>query len=725
MTQNHRATDMADAKPKPESKDRIPFDPIAVLISVRKRLVVLGIWICISIACGLGAGVYFGDRSWDSYCVLLYQPPSVELSGRVYESPVVQTQLNLVKLRPNLEETRALLALSIELSSLASSCDVTNPRDTQMLIVKCEWGDAATSAAVANTLSKAFVDAQTRSRNQELSDALEYLVGRKQMLANKLSKMKESAKQSQSKESVDLDREIDSYQTKLDALDIMYEKSLSDREAFALKVERVAALIEEIKVKIASEDEEAAAMEGLSNLNIRVERIRESIMDYRRTEINQARLDQAAQKLEQHKRLYEQNAVSKSEYQESLADYEIAKSQAVDSEQIKLWKDELNMLYAKIRPSDKKNAASAPVLRDLQLRAFNLELEFDGVNETIAKSKSTRDRMSKEMEALLESRMFANDYQWQAESWQEEIAEIDRSVAIAESLISAEMSDFQVVSPAAVSPQPTKSNRRLLAVGIAGFLCCLGLFVVLSLELVQNRVRTVNEVMIVVDEPVIGVLLNDPTGRTETEPIPANLEQVRSIANSLLQARENQCVLITGCNHRDGSSTVAAQVACCLARQQRNVAIIDGDQRSPVSGLSEIFSLDPNQSGLSELLNNGDGKTADFVQPVEQQPASILTRGYGNFAPEMFGSARMSEIVEDLKQANEYVLVDGPPLCGYSDAEFLTAHIDSILLVVRSASCSRSDLKRALERIRKTGKRLVGVVLNDVDPIWLWTPALK
>ncbi len=725
MTQNLKAEDTADAQPGSKGKETIPFDPVAVLIGVRKRLVILAIWICISIVGGVAAGVYLGERSWESYCVLLYQPPSVELSGRVYESPVVQTQLNLVKLRPNLEETRAILALPIELNTLASSVDVTNPRDTQMLVVKCEWNDATTSAAVANTLAKVFADSQIRARNQELSDALSYLVDRKQVLSNKLLKMKEVARKSNAKTGLDLDREIDSYQTKLDALDVMYEKSLSDREAFALKVERVAALIEEIKQRIASEEEEAAAMEGLSNLNIRVERIRESILDYRRKEINQARLDRATRDFEQHQLLYEKNAVSVAEYQDSLAEFEIAKSQAVDSEQIKEWKDELNLLYAKIRPNNKKDSASAPVLRDLQLRAFNLELELDGVNETIAKSKSTRDRMVMEMAALSESRKFANDYQWQAESWQEEISEIDRSVAIAESLISAKMSDFQVVSPAAVSPQPASSNRRILAVGIAGMLCFLGLVITLLVELLQNRVRTVNEVMIYVDEPVIGVLLRDPSGLKEFEPNPSNLEQVRSITNSLLQASESRNVLITGCNHRDGSSTVAAQVACCLARQQRQVAIVDGDQRSPVSGLSEIFSVDPNQSGLSELLNRDDAKTKDFVKPIELPTASILTRGFGNFAPEMFGSARMSEIFAEIKQNNEYILVDGPPLCGYADAEFLTAQIDSILLVVRSASCSRADLKIAMERIQKTGKRLLGVVLNDVDPVWLWKPAWK
>ena len=78
-----------------------------------------------------------------------------------------------------------------------------------------------------------------------------------------------------------------------------------------------------------------------------------------------------------------------------------------------------------------------------------------------------------------------------------------------------------------------------------------------------------------------------------------------------------------------------------------------------------------------------------------------------------------TSIVEDLRQSNDYVLVDGPPLCDYSDAEFLAEHVDSVVLVVRSSHCSRSDLKSAAGRIRECRKRLIGVVLNDIDPIYL------
>ena len=327
---------MNDQKPNKnlnETLDKLPFDPMAVLIGVRKRLLWMVVWIAISLAIGITVAVFMGQRTWDSFCVLLYQPPTVELSGRVYEPPVVQTQLNLVKLRPNLEETRAKLQLPVSLNSLAAACDITHPRDTQMLIVKCEWDDPTQSATIANTLATVFITAQTGVRNDELTDSLQYLVNRRQMLNKKISEFK-NRKTTPIKDKEDLRREITSYQSRLDAMDVIYQKAMSDRKALKMKVDHVADQIENVKIKIANEEEESAAMEGLSNLNIRVERVRESIADQRRSQINTVALEQAAQKLKRFKKLYENNSVSKEEYDTAVYEHKMALSRATDSADI-------------------------------------------------------------------------------------------------------------------------------------------------------------------------------------------------------------------------------------------------------------------------------------------------------------------------------------------------------------------------------------------------------
>ena len=163
-----------------------------------------------------------------------------------------------------------------------------------------------------------------------------------------------------------------------------------------------------------------------------------------------------------------------------VSQFEKLQAQAVDSEQIKAWKEELQQLYNKIRPSNKKDTASAPILRDLMLRSFNLQLEFDGIQEHIAKTKDSRDEIAKNLDALLASRNTGGAERWQVQAWRDELSEVERSMAIVQSLQKSNVSDFQIVSPAEASPNPTKSNRRLIAMGVAGMLSITGLGLVLA-----------------------------------------------------------------------------------------------------------------------------------------------------------------------------------------------------------------------------------------------------
>ena len=698
--------------------ENLPFDPLAILIGLRQRIGWILCWVLLSLAVGITVAFVMGKRSWESYCVLLYQPPTVELSGRIYEPPVVQTQLNLVKLRPNLEATRSKLQLPVSLNLLAAACDITNPRDTQMLIVKCDWDEPTQSATIANTLASVFIESQTKVRNDKLKDALANLVNRRQVLDNKIRDY-QSHQDDSVKDEDDLYREITSYQSRLDAIDLMYEKALSDRKALQLKVDRVAAQIDEVKTKIASEEKESAAMEGLSNLNIRIERVREAIADQRRAQVNEVAFEHAERKWKRYKSLYDQNSVSKEEYDSALAEYQMVQSQAKDSDEIKIWKQELDSLYSRVRPSNKKDTASAPILRDLLVHEFDLDLELKGIQEVIARTEESRSRKLNELEKLLDARRSHKARGWQIDAWQDELGEIEKADAIVSSLVNTEASDFQIVSPAAVSPFPSSSNRRLIAVGITGGLSVIGVAFFLALELLQSRVRTAKELSKFVDQPVIGVLVRESDGAAKEADSSMNMEQMRSISNAIVQQEGNSCVLVAGCRQNDGSSSVTRQIARCLGRQNRKVTIVTGHCRTTPSSNHAGDDIPTSRAGLSELLSNLDLNPRQLLSQLDQTNVSILPAGRTPFHPELLGSSRMGEIMASLRDRNEIVLIDGPPLCDYCDAEFLANHVDAVLLVVNSAKCKRSDLNQAIHRIGKIGKRLVGSVLNQGDPRWV------
>lgn len=708
---------MSAAPETSSKKESLPFDPITVLLGLRRKLKWIALILVVAIAVGVGAGVLLGRRSWDSYCVMLYQPPSVELSGRVYEAPAVQTQLNLVKLRSNLDATRERLRLGVTLETLASACDISNPRDTQLLIVKGTADSASQSAAIANTLAEVFIDNQRRVRDGELSEALNYLEGRRRDLMKKLEQVQKHTGVA-AKEPGDLDREIRSFQTKLDALDVIYEKALAERQSLEMQVGRVSDIMEETKQKIADEQSEAAAVQGLSNLNIRVERIREAIMDARSEQTNDITLAQWKERLDYDKRLLDQGYLSQAVYNHEQAQYEKLKAQAVDSEQIATWKQELEELYAKIRPANKKETASAPILRDLMMRAFNLELAFKGNQELIVKTKQSRDSTASELEQLLQSRSGSGAQQWQVQSWRDELADVDRSIAMVQSLREAGAADFQIVSPAVASPLPNKSTRRLLAIGAAGFFGMLGFAAVVATELGQTRIRTRGELANLLADPVVAVIA-DTGSVTESSWSAANHEQIRSATRALLQNGQGNRILMLGCHRGDGCSTITKQIAGCLARQRKRVTIVEADLRGESRSDDEFESEPAPTPGLAELLDQVALPVQDAMLPTDNANLSVVCPGRSSCDPDLLGSQRMGIVVSELTARSDYLIIDGPPVSESTDADYLAVHADAIVLVVRSGECSRFDLKRLVDRLRNSGTPLLGIILNQVDPLYV------
>jgi len=61
-------------------------------------------------------------------------------------------------------------------------------------------------------------------------------------------------------------------------------------------------------------------------------------------------------------------------------------------------------------------------------------------------------------------------------------------------------------------------------------------------------------------------------------------------------------------------------------------------------------------------------------------------------------------------------VIDGPAVLATADAAPLAAAADAAVLVVRGHRTERPVVRRALARLRAVHARVIGVVLNGVDP---------
>lgn len=81
----------------------------------------------------------------------------------------------------------------------------------------------------------------------------------------------------------------------------------------------------------------------------------------------------------------------------------------------------------------------------------------------------------------------------------------------------------------------------------------------------------------------------------------------------------------------------------------------------------------------------------------------------------ILSSAKMKELIRELKSRYDFVFFDSPPLLGVSDASILASEMDMVLQVVQYRRYPQPMTLRAKQMIQKVGGNLVGIVLNNIN----------
>jgi capsular exopolysaccharide synthesis family protein len=171
-------------------------------------------------------------------------------------------------------------------------------------------------------------------------------------------------------------------------------------------------------------------------------------------------------------------------------------------------------------------------------------------------------------------------------------------------------------------------------------------------------------------------------------------------------------LLITSTTPEEGKSTVAANLACTLARgSQQSVLLIDGDLRRPV--LAEMFGV-KRQPGLCEYLR-GSHDITESIFRLEEPNIWLQPSGdaQGNVL-EVLQSQRVLPMMEVLGSIFDWVIIDSPPMLPLADTSIWERWADGIILVARQGVTRKRALQRGLDALSVQGK-LVGAVINSYD----------
>lgn len=272
---------------------------------------------------------------------------------------------------------------------------------------------------------------------------------------------------------------------------------------------------------------------------------------------------------------------------------------------------------------------------------------------------------------------------------------------------------------AAVAPQEPLKNAasRFLMMGLAAGLA-LGLLGTVLADRLDPRMRYPDQVTRQMGLPILGVLphVKDRGARPGDEQVAHMIEAMRSVRLSLAHfyGGDGPVVFtVTSPGVGDGKSFVSANLALACAEGGQPTLLIDGDARR--GSLHRVMQR-TRKPGLTDCLA-GAAPLESIIQNTLYPGLDFIGAGsrFGD-SPELLGSPPMSALLEKVRAQYRVVVVDSPPLGSGVDPYTLGIITGSMLLVLRTGTTNLALARTKLAILDHLPIRLLGVVLNDVQP---------
>jgi len=357
----------------------------------------------------------------------------------------------------------------------------------------------------------------------------------------------------------------------------------------------------------------------------------------------------------------------------------------------------------------KPNTDLQRIRKEFQIRAGSFQQQLAAVEKSI---QEKREELDKKSRRSVELEVGANEL-----AQLQEIAN-DMSIKL-------EQFDVEAVAPnrirpiqaATVSPAINSATRYAIT-GIGGVTAlCLTCFGIAYMEFRNRHLDGPEQVDEGLGIRVVGTLpaLSARRMLDPDHPVVAQLtESIDSVRTQLMHdstSKRRQVVLVTSATTMEGRTTVASQLAASLARAGRRTLLVDGDVRRPA--LHALFDV-PLEDGLCEVLR-AEVDVADVIRPTHAEGLWLLTAGYCDVdAIHALATEQMQPAFEKLRSEYDFIIIDGAPVLGMSDALIFGQYCDGAILSVRRDFSQMPKINEAASLLRSVGVRLIGSVVNGV-----------
>jgi succinoglycan biosynthesis transport protein ExoP len=298
--------------------------------------------------------------------------------------------------------------------------------------------------------------------------------------------------------------------------------------------------------------------------------------------------------------------------------------------------------------------------------------------------------------------------------------------------------DLRIISPARVPYKPV-SPRPLLDGALAFVLSAmLGVGAAIAMGLMDKTLASPDQVEMRLGLPAIASLplvslKQHPdalkVAQYATKLLPENGEGGASGAEALRQrssfreailslhtavqfsgAERITLLAVTSALPGEGKSTATAHLAGAFAALGTRTVLVDADLRKP--NVHRIFNV-PNRRGLSSVLRGQCGLDEALAPAFDN--LTLLPSGPIAAAPSELIHLGLPDVIDQLRTRFEMVLIDCPPVLGFSDASSIANLAEGVLVIVKAGATEQQKVAAALRQLRGAHANLLGIVLNRVS----------
>jgi len=181
--------------------------------------------------------------------------------------------------------------------------------------------------------------------------------------------------------------------------------------------------------------------------------------------------------------------------------------------------------------------------------------------------------------------------------------------------------------------------------------------------------------------------------------------------DSLLSYAPKKVIQFIGSREGEGTSTIVREFARISARKfDKTVFLLDADSQKPSQHIS--FNIKP-EYGLEDILDNNIPLERALYKANETANlfVGLLSVDSASNA-QVFNSARLDYLWEQLRQRFDLILVDSPPATLSPDGSAISQRVDGTVLVLEAEKTRWPVAESVKDKVTNNGGKILGVILN-------------